>query len=89
MDEERFSVCRVFDDGTCEYVQRDVTVAVAVEAFASSTTGIGPWLGTVQQVVVMDLDNVVSLEWNFGKGITRKPVIAVKVDVSVPASEHV
>ena len=77
MDKDRFSVLRYFEDNSHEYVERDVTVDEAVESFASYTTGIGAWLGTTTRVIVTDGDNVVSLEWTFETGITRKVAVAV------------
>lgn len=77
MDEGKYSVCCHYDDGTTRYVERDVTVGVAVETFANVTTGIGAWIGSTQRVTVTDQHNVVSLEWKYGRGLTRKVAIVV------------
>ena len=67
MDERVFTVCRYLDDGSHEYIQRDVRLAAAVEAFATCVTDT--WSA---RVVVTDLWNRSQLEWNLVSGIARR-----------------
>jgi hypothetical protein len=90
MDEARYSVRCDYDDSSHKYVRQDATVDEAVEAFGFYVHCFSARIGTLQRVTVLNGDGMVSLlEWNFGKGITRKPLVGLKVDAGVPASEHV
>jgi hypothetical protein len=89
MDEGRYSVICHFADGSSQCVYRDASVEETVEAFGFFVSCFGARIGSIQRVEVTNHEGMVSLEWIFGKGITRKPVVGLKVDAGVPASEHV
>jgi hypothetical protein len=89
MDDARYSVRCGYDDGSHNYVREDATVDEAVEAFGFYVHCFSARIGTLQRVTVLSGDGMVSqLEWIFGKGITRKPVVGTKVDAGVSASQQ-
>lgn len=77
MKEDRYSVYCYFQRGSCKDVRRHVDLETAVEAFSHCSTDVGAAIGYIARVIVTDHNNVVSLEWNFETGISRK--IAVQV----------
>ena len=62
MDDERFSVFQVVQDDSCQSIRQNVNVDQAVEAFAQG-------VNEFKHLIVTD--GMVSVEWNFGKGIRK------------------
>lgn len=90
MEEPRYSVRCDYDDGSHKVVRQHATVDEAVEVFGFYCHCFSAQIGTLQRVSVLNgIDTGSVLEWNFGKGVTRKPPVGLKVDASVPASERV
>jgi hypothetical protein len=68
--EGEFSVCQFFEDGTYEYVRRYVEAKEAVKAFQHYTTNVAVKMGIVKRVIITDGGDCISMEWQYGKGIT-------------------
>lgn len=70
MNNEQFSVCQFFEDGSYEYVRRYVSPEEAVQAAKHYTTSIAAKVGIVRRVIIVDGGDFVNFEWRYGKGIT-------------------
>lgn len=68
-----FSVCQFFEDGSYEYVRRNVGPEEAVTAAKHYTSSVGAKIGTTQRVIITDGGDCTNFEWQFGKGITYPP----------------
>jgi len=69
--EGEFSVVQFFTDGTqYEYTRRYVSAEEAVKAFQHYTTNVSSKLGLVKRVIITDVGDFISMEWQYGKGIT-------------------
>lgn len=69
-DDDEFSVCQFFVDGSYEYVRRYVSAEEAVKAAKHYTTCIGARLGTTVRVIITDGGDFTNFEWKYGEGIT-------------------
>lgn len=65
-----FNVAQFFEDGSYEYVRRNVGARQAVEAAKHYCTSIGARTGMVRRVIITDSDDYTNFEWKFGEGIT-------------------
>jgi hypothetical protein len=88
MRDARFEVLCHYNNGGYKSVRQELTVDDAVETFALYVHCFSARIGTLQRVTVLNGDGLISLEWAFGKGLTRKPVVGLKVDAGVPASQQ-
>jgi hypothetical protein len=66
---EKFNVVQFFDDGTYEYVRRNVDAEEAVNAAKHYCTSVGAKLGMVRQVLITDQGDITVFQWKFGEGI--------------------
>ena len=67
-----FSVCQFFDDGSYEYVRRDVGALEAVQAAGHYCNSVGAKLGITKRVIITDGGDYICFEWQHGKGVTFK-----------------
>jgi hypothetical protein len=72
MDQARFSVFQFLENGSAEYVKKDVNLDVAVNAFANCVGAAG----TTRRVIIM-VGDCVHIEWTFrgGVSVARKAAI--------------
>jgi hypothetical protein len=69
MSDELFNVVQFFDDGTNEYVRKNVTAMEAVVAAKHFCNSVGAQIGMVTQVMITNgLDECCFL-WKYGEGI--------------------
>jgi hypothetical protein len=66
MDQARFSVYRFLEDGSCDFVRKDVNVEAAVNAFAIC---VGVQNGSTRRVIIL-VGDCVHIEWTSGGGIS-------------------
>ena len=71
-DTGEFSVCQFFEDGSYEYVRRNVDPKTAVEAAHHYCHSVGAQIGTTVRVIITDGGDCCNFEWQFGKGVTFK-----------------
>jgi hypothetical protein len=64
---ELFNVVQFFEDGSYEYVRKNVTANEAVSATQHYTTSIGAQLGTTVRVIITDMMDCIAFEWEKGK----------------------
>lgn len=74
MDQARFSVFQFLENGSAEYVKKDVNLDVAVNAFANCV-GVA---GTTRKVIILAGDSI-HVEWTFRAGIS----VAKKAGIQV------
>lgn len=67
---ETFSVCQFFENEFYEYTRRYVSAEEAVKAFQHYTTSIAAQMGIVRRVIITDGGDCITMEWQYGKGIT-------------------
>jgi hypothetical protein len=67
-----FNVCQFFEDGSYEYVRRNVGAEEAVKAAHHYCHSVGAKIGTTKRVIITDDGNCVNFEWKFGEGVTFK-----------------
>ena len=67
---DKFSVCQFFEDGSYEYVRRYVCAEEAVNAATHYCTSVGAQLGFTKRVIITDGGDCINFEWEYGKGIT-------------------
>jgi len=72
MSDDQFNVCQFFEDGSYEYVRRDVTPEEAVTAAYHYCSSVGAQCGTTRRVIITDADDCTNFEWLYGKGVTFK-----------------
>jgi hypothetical protein len=68
-----FSVCQFFEDGSYEYVRRNVGAEEAVNAAKHYTSSVGAQLGTTRRVIITDGGDSTNFEWKYGEGVTYPP----------------
>lgn len=68
--DELFNVCQFFEDGTYEYVRRNVGPEPALQAFTIYTNNPASKIGLINRVIITNSGDEVNMEWIFGKGIT-------------------
>lgn len=73
MSDGEFSVCQFFDDGTYEYVRRNVDPREAVEAAKHYTTSVAAQMGFVVRVIITDGGDCTNFEWKRGEGVVYPP----------------
>lgn len=71
--ENEFSVCQFFEDGSYEYVRRNVSAEEAVNAAKHYTTSVGARMGMTRRVIITDGGDYCNFEWKYGEGITYPP----------------
>lgn len=64
-----YNVVQFFDDGTHEYVRRNVSPQKAVEVAKAYTESVGAQLGTTVAVIITDDEDLTNFRWEYGKGI--------------------
>lgn len=69
-NDQLFSVCQFFEDGTSEYVRRFVDVAEAMTVFCQYCRCPAAQLGIIQRVIITDAGDCINAEWQYGKGLT-------------------
>jgi hypothetical protein len=67
---ETYNVVQFFEDGSYEYVRRNVPALEAVTAAKHYTTSVGARLGFTRRVIITDEDDFTNFEWKFGEGVT-------------------
>jgi hypothetical protein len=70
---ELFNVVQVMEDGTEEYVRRNVSAEEAMKAVAHYTHNVATSLGLTKQVIITDQLDCTNLLWEKGKGFTFPP----------------
>jgi hypothetical protein len=80
-DAHEFSVCQFFEDGSYEYVRRNVSAEEAVNAAKHYTTSVGARMGMTKRVIITDGGDCTNFEWKYGEGITYPPRNAAGVYV--------
>jgi hypothetical protein len=70
MRDDLFNVVQFFDNGTYEYVRRNVGPREAVDAAHHYCTSIGAKMGVVVRVIITDSGDFTNFEWINGKGYT-------------------
>jgi hypothetical protein len=73
MEEQEFSVCQFFKDGSYEYVRRFVGAQEAVEAAHFYTTNVAAKMGITQRVIITDGGDCTNFEWCWETGVTYPP----------------
>lgn len=71
--DEPFSVCQFFEDGSCEWVRRDVGAEEAVKAAHHYTHNVASRLGLVKRVIITDGEDYCVFCWTREEGITFPP----------------
>lgn len=61
-----FSVCQFFDDGSYEYVRRNVPAEEAVTAARHYCNSISAQVGLTKRVIITDDDDCIVFEWKEG-----------------------
>lgn len=69
-DDELFSVCQFFSDGSYEYIKRHVSAKEAIDTFRRYTTNVAAKIGMTQRVIITDSWDYINFEWQFKKGLT-------------------
>jgi hypothetical protein len=72
-DRGEFSVCQFFEDGSYEYVRRNVGPQEAVETAKRYSESVGAQIGTTRRVIITDADDFTNFEWKYGEGVTYPP----------------
>jgi len=72
-DEGGFDVCQFFEDGSHEYVRRNVSAEEAVNAAKHYTESVGVRMGFTKRVIIIDSDDFCTFEWKNGEGVTYPP----------------
>lgn len=72
MSENEFNVCQFFEDGSYEYVRRNVGAEEAVKAAHHYCHSVGAKIGTTVRVIITDGGDCCNFEWKFGEGVTFK-----------------
>lgn len=67
-----FSVCQFFEDGSYEYVRRNVGPEEAVKAAHHYCYSVAARCGITRKVTIVDGGNFINFQWEYGKGITFK-----------------
>jgi hypothetical protein len=70
MNENEFSVCQFFADGSYEYVKRYVGAEEAVKAARHYTDNVAVKLGITKRVIITDGGDYCVFEWKAGEGVT-------------------
>jgi len=65
-----FNVVQFFEDGTSEYVRKNVPALEAVQAVKHYTDNVATRMGIVTRVIITDEMDCTCFEWTYGKGIT-------------------
>lgn len=68
--EDMFNVVQFFEDGSYEYVRRNVSPKEAGAAMAHYTRSVGARMGMVKRVIITDMMDCTCFEWEYQKGIT-------------------
>lgn len=67
--EERFNTVQFFENGTYEYVRRNVSAREAVEAAHHYTKSVAARAGMVTQVIITDMLDQTVFDWRYDQGI--------------------
>lgn len=70
---ETFSVCQFFEDGSYEYVRRNVDAEDAAKAFHFYTHNVSARIGLTARVIVTDSGDYIAAEWHYRQGVTFPP----------------
>ena len=70
MSADEFSVCQFFNDGSYEYVRRNVGAEEAVTAAKHYTENVAARMGMVARVIITDGGDYTVFEWKHGQGVT-------------------
>jgi hypothetical protein len=65
-----FSVCQFFEDGSSEYVRRNVGAEEAVKAARHYTDNVAAKMGITSRVIITDGGDYCVFEWKRGEGVT-------------------
>ena len=68
-ENEKFNVVQFFDDGTHEYVRRNVGARDAVAAMMHYKRSVAARMGMVTQVMITDMLDQIVFHWTYEKGI--------------------
>ena len=69
MSQGEFSVCQFFEDGTSEYVRRNVDAEEAVTTARHYTDNVAAKMGITKRVIITDGGDFCVFEWLSGKGV--------------------
>ncbi len=72
---EKFSVCQFLEDGSYEYVRRDILVEEALEVAKSYCNNVSAKLGLTKRVIITDSGDCTVFEWKSGEGVVFPPPI--------------
>lgn len=75
MSNQHFSVTQYFHNGMYETVRRGVSAEEAMRAFAHYTGNVASRMGLTARVIITDGSDYITLEWQFGLGITFPPPV--------------
>lgn len=68
-----FSVCQFFEDGSYEYVRRNVSAEEAVNVAKIYTSNVAAKLGITRRVIITDGGDFTNFEWRVGDGVVYPP----------------
>ncbi|SRR5258705_11079638 len=66
---ETFNVCQFFEDGSYEYVRRNVSPEEAALAFRTYTHNPAAKIGLTKRVIITDGGDCTNAEWKYGEGL--------------------
>jgi hypothetical protein len=72
MSGETFNVVQFLEDGTQEYVRRNVGAEEAVTAAHHYCHSVGARMGITRRVIITDDADCCAFEWKHGEGVTFK-----------------
>lgn len=69
MNEDEFSVCQFFENGSYEYVRRYVSAESAVRTARHYCSSIAAKMGMVVRVIITDGGDFTCFEWKVNEGV--------------------
>lgn len=70
MNDNEFSVCQFFEDGSCEYFKRFVGAEESVKVAHFLSHNVAAKMGITKRVIVTDGGDHCVFEWKQGDGVT-------------------
>ena len=65
----QFNVVQFFEDGSCEYVARDLYAAAAAKLMNQLAQSVGARIGTTVRIIITDGGDCLAAEWRWGEGL--------------------
>lgn len=72
-NQNEFSVCQFFPDGSYEYIKRFIPALEAVETFKDYSNRPAAKIGIIRRLIVTDGGDCINMEWKFKEGYTYPP----------------